>query len=59
MTKQIFKVNHKYPHLSNGKFVNDNIFSLLLKLNCSIIFGDVDIIIILIMTIIKNRRSIY
>jgi hypothetical protein len=32
------KVDQKYPHLLNGKFVNGDTFSLLLKLNCSIYY---------------------
>jgi hypothetical protein len=40
-------VDQNYPHLLGGKFVNEDTFSLLLKLNCSITFGDIDIIIVL------------
>jgi hypothetical protein len=42
-TKQILKVDQKYPHLLCSKFVNEDTFSLLLKLSCSITFGDIDI----------------
>jgi len=46
-TKQILKVDQKYPHLLGGKFVNGDTFSLLKKLNCFIIFRNIDIIIVL------------
>ncbi len=42
-----FKIVQKYLHLPSGKFVNGDIFSLFLKLNCFITFGDINIIIIL------------
>jgi hypothetical protein len=42
-----FKNKPKYPHLPSGKFANGDIFSLLLKLNCYITFGDINIIIVL------------
>jgi len=45
--KQNLKVDQKYPHLLGGKFVNGDIFSLLLKFSCSITFGDIDIILVL------------
>jgi hypothetical protein len=41
------KVDQKYPHFLGGKFVNGDTFGLLLKLSCSITFGDIDIIIVL------------
>jgi hypothetical protein len=44
---QIFQVDPKYPHLPCGKFVNGDTFSLFLRFNCSIIFGDIDIIMVL------------
>jgi hypothetical protein len=40
-------VDQKYPHLLSGKFINKDTFNLLSKLNCSITFGDIDIIIVL------------
>jgi hypothetical protein len=46
-TEWILKADQKYPHLPSGKFVNGDTFYLLLKLDCSITFWDIDIIIVL------------
>jgi hypothetical protein len=58
-TKWILRVDQKYPHSLDGKFVNGDILSLLLKLCCFITFGDIDIIIVLRVAIMKNKKSIY
>jgi hypothetical protein len=45
-TKQILKINQKYPHLPSGKFVNGDILNLFLKPNCFVSFGDINITIV-------------